>query len=109
MSAWIEMIQNDNANEDLKLALEKAKTPHNTVDNVLRVHSLRPSTMNAHMALYKAVLHNEKNTIPKWFQETLSSYVSIINKCEYSFENHWQNACYLINNKKLTLLNYSEN
>jgi uncharacterized peroxidase-related enzyme len=99
MSAWIEMIQNDNANEDLKLALEKAKTPHNTVDNVLRVHSLRPSTMNGHMALYKAVLHNEKNTIPKWFQETLSSYVSIINKCEYSFENHWQNACYLINNK----------
>ena len=99
MSAWIEMIQNDNANEDLKLALEKAKTPHNTVDNVLRVHSLRPSTMNAHMALYKAVLHNEKNTIPKWFQETLSSYVSIINKCEYSFENHLQNACYLINNK----------
>lgn len=55
--------------------------------------------MNAHMALYKAVLHNEKNTIPKWFQETLSSYVSIINKCEYSFENHLQNACYLINNK----------
>ena len=99
MSAWIEMIQNDNANEDLKLALEKAKTPHNTVDNVLRVHSLRPSTMNAHMTLYKAVLHNEKNTIPKWFQETLSSYVSIINKCEYSFENHLQNACYLINNK----------
>lgn len=99
MSAWIEMIQNDNANEDLKLALEKAKTPHNTVDNVLRVHSLRPSTMNGHMALYKAVLHNEKNTIPKWFQETLSSYVSIINKCEYSFENHLQNACYLINNK----------
>ena len=55
--------------------------------------------MNGHMALYKAVLHNEKNTIPKWFQETLSSYVSIINKCEYSFENHLQNACYLINSK----------
>ena len=108
MSAWIKMIQNDNANEDLKLALEKAKTPHNTVDNVLRVHSLRPSTMNGHMALYKAVLHNEKNTIPKWFQETLSSYVSIINKCEYSFENHLQNACYLVNNKELTSLNYAE-
>ena len=57
MSAWIEMIQNDNANEDLKLALEKAKTPHNTVDNVLRVHSLRPSTMNGHMALYLSLIH----------------------------------------------------
>ena len=64
--------------------------------------------MNGHMSLYKAVLHNEKNTIPKWFQETLSFYVSIINKCEYSFENHLQNACYLINNKELTSLNYAE-
>ena len=99
MSAWIKMIKDNDANEDLKLALDKAKTPHNTVDNVLRVHSLRPSTMNGHMVLYKAVLHDKKNTIPKWFQETLSSYVSIINKCEYSFQNHWQNACYLINNK----------
>ena len=65
--------------------------------------------MNGHMALYKAVLHNEKNTIPKWFQATLNFYVSIINKCEYSFENHLQNACYLINNKELRLLNYSKN
>ena len=71
MSAWIEMIQNDNANanEDLKLALEKAKTPHNTVDNVLRVHSLRPSTMNGHMALYKAVLHNEKIQFQNGFKK----------------------------------------
>lgn len=69
MSAWIEMIQNDNANEDLKLALEKAKTPHNTVDNVLRVYSLRPSTMNGHMALYKAVLHNEKIQFQNGFKK----------------------------------------
>ena len=69
MSAWIEIIQNDNANEDLKLALEKAKTPHNTVDNVLRVHSLRPSTMNGHMALYKAVLHNEKIQFQNGFKK----------------------------------------
>ena len=69
MSAWIEMIQNDNANEDLKLALEKAKTPHNTAYNVLRVHSLRPSTMNGHMALYKAVLHNEKIQFQNGFKK----------------------------------------
>ena len=69
MSAWIEMIQNDNANEDLKLALEKAKTPHNTVDNVLRVHSLRLGTMNGHMVLYKAVLHNEKIQFQNGFKK----------------------------------------
>ena len=100
MSAWIKMIKDEDADEELKLALDIAKTPHKTVDNVLRVHSLRPSTMKGHMALYKSVLHDKKNTIPEWFQETISSYVSIINNCSYSFDNHWKNACYLINNKE---------
>jgi len=97
MSSWIKMINDTDADEELSSALSQAKTPHGTVDNVLRVHSLRPSTMIGHMTLYKSVLHDNKNTIPKWFQETISSYVSIINKCAYSFENHWKNAVFLIN------------
>ena len=99
MSSWIKMIDEEEADQELKLALNQAKTPHGTVDNVLRVHSLRPSTMIGHMKLYKSVLHDEKNTIPRWFQETISSYVSIINKCNYSFQNHWKNAVFLINDK----------
>ena len=99
MSSWIKMIDEIDADEDLNLALNQAKTPHGTVDNVLRVHSLRPSTMIGHMKLYKSVLHDEKNTIPQWFQETISSYVSIINKCKYSYDNHWKNATFLINDK----------
>ena len=100
MSSWIKMIDDSDADEDLNLALNQAKTPHGTVDNVLRVHSLRPSTMIGHMKLYKSVLHDKKNTIPQWFQEIISSYVSIINKCKYSYENHWKNAVFLINDKE---------
>ena len=85
MSSWIKMIDDSEADEDLNLALNQAKTPHGTVDNVLRVHSLRPSTMIGHMKLYKSVLHDKKNTIPQWFQETIRSYVSTINKCKYSY------------------------
>ena len=62
MSSWIKIIDEIDADEDLNLALNQAKTPHGTVDNVLRVHSLRPSTMVGHMKLYKSVLHDEKNT-----------------------------------------------
>ena len=100
MSSWIKMINDEDADEELKIALNEAKTPHGTVDNVLRVHSLRPSTMIGHMKLYKSVLHDKKNTLPMWFQETISSYVSMINNCNYSFENHWKNAVFLINDKK---------
>ena len=45
MSAWIKMIRDHEANQELKEVLNLARTPHGTVDNVMRVHSLRPSTM----------------------------------------------------------------
>ena len=96
MSAWIKMIRDHEANQELKEVLNLARTPHGTVDNVMRVHSLGPSTMRGHIVLYKSVLHDETNTIPKWFQETISSYVSILNNCSYSLANHWKNAKHLI-------------
>ena len=100
MSAWIKMIRDHEANQELKEVLNLARTPHGTVDNVMRVHSLRPSTMKGHIVLYKSVLHDETNTIPKWFQETISSYVSILNNCAYSLDNHWKNASHLIDDNE---------
>ncbi|MGB7322785.1 MAG: peroxidase-related enzyme [Albidovulum sp.] len=96
MSAWIRMVSDTEANEVLKMALDFARTPHGTVDNVMRVHSLRPSTMNGHVTLYRACLHDEANTIPMWLQEVISSYVSVLNDCAYSYANHWANARHLI-------------
>ena len=100
MSAWIKMIQDSDADPELKEILDQARTPHGTVDNVMRAHSLRPNTMKGHMALYKSCLHDDSNTIPQLFQETISSYVSILNNCEYSLTNHWHNAKHLINDHK---------
>jgi len=97
MSAWINMIEDNDADENLLEALDASRSPHGTVDNVLRVHSLRPNTMRGHISLYKACLHDESNTLPEWLQETISSYVSILYKCDYSLANHWANARYLIN------------
>ena len=96
MSAWIKMISDKDADEELSEVLNLARTPHGTVDNVMRVHSLRPSTMKGHVTLYRAALHDESNTIPMWFQETISSYVSILNDCPYSYANHWKNAAHLM-------------
>ena len=96
MSAWIKMLQDDEADEPLKKALDFARTPHGTVDNVMRVHSLRPETMNGHVVLYRACLHDDSNTIPTWFQEVIASYVSTLNDCPYSYANHWSNARHLM-------------
>ncbi len=96
MSAWIEMISDEKADPELLETLSMARTPHGTVDNVMRVHSLRPNTMKGHVVLYRAALHDDGNTLPTWFQETVSSYVSILNECPYSLANHWANARHLI-------------
>lgn len=96
MSAWISMISDADADEDLLDALQLARTPHGTVDNVMRVHSHRPNTMRGHVHLYRAALHDSSNTLPEWLQETISSYVSILNRCPYSLANHWANARHLI-------------
>jgi uncharacterized peroxidase-related enzyme len=96
MSAWIKMISDEEADEALSDVLKLARTPHGTVDNVMRVHSLRPSTMRGHVVLYRAALHDDANTLPVWLQETISSYVSILNDCSYSLANHWANARHLI-------------
>jgi len=96
MPAWIRMISDQDADADLREALNQARTPHGTVDNVMRVHSLRPATLRGHVTLYRAALHDAANTLPGWVQETLSAYVSLLNDCGYSLANHWKNARHLI-------------
>ncbi len=90
------MISDEDADRELLEVLKLARTPHGTVDNVMRVHSLRPNTMRGHVVLYRAALHDDANTLPTWLQETISSYVSILNDCSYSHANHWANARHLI-------------
>ena len=92
MSACIEMIAVENATGYLKEMYEKVKTPHGTVDNVMRVHSLRPRTMEGHVVLYRSVLHSPDNTLPLWFLEIIASYTSIINQCAYSLTHHFSNV-----------------
>ena len=76
-----------------------ARTPHGTVDNVMRCQSLRPHTIAGHMALYKSVLHNPDNTLPLWFLEVVASYTSIRNNCEYSLTHHFANVRRLLDDE----------
>ena len=100
MTAWISIINDADASPGLRKALDLARTPHGTVDNVMRVHSHRPSTMRGHVELYRAVLHDSANTLPTWLQEVIGSYVSALNDCDYSFANHWKNASHLMGDEE---------
>jgi uncharacterized peroxidase-related enzyme len=100
MSACIEMVPVDKATGFLREMYEKVKTPHGTVDNVMRVHSLRPRTMEGHVVLYRSVLHSPDNTLPLWLLEIVASYTSIINRCAYSLSHHFSNVRKLIQDER---------
>ena len=85
---WIKTINFEDATGKLKKIYQRVVGSNGKVDNVLKIHSLRPHTLVGHMALYKNVLHNSNNTFPKWYLETLGVYVSQLNDCKYCVEHH---------------------
>ncbi len=87
--SWIKTIPFDQATGQLKKLYKRVVGPNNNVDNILMVHSLRPHTLQGHMALYKNVIHNSNNQVPKSFLETLGVYVSLLNRCQYCTEHHF--------------------
>lgn len=86
---WIKTVSYDEAQGRLKTLYDRVKGPDNNVDNIMMSHSLRPHTMEGHMAIYKHVLHHTGNTIPKWFLETIGVWTSHLNRCGYCVEHHF--------------------
>ena len=93
---WIRTIPYEEAEGKVKDLYERIKGPDNNVDNIMMAHSLRPHSMEGHMALYKNVLHHSRNTSPKWLLEAIGVCVSIINQCEYCIEHHYEGMRKLI-------------
>ncbi len=86
--SWIQTLSAAEATGALKTLYARVTGPDGHIDNILRVHSLRPHTLRGHMALYKNVLHHADNTVPKWMLETLGVYVSQLNGCGYCVAHH---------------------
>ena len=97
---WIKIISYEDAKGKLLKLYDRIKGPENNVDNVMIAHSLRPHTMEGHIALYKYVLHHPKNKISNWFLEAAGVYTSILNSCDYCIEHHFAGMSRLLKNDK---------
>ena len=86
--AFIKTIGSEEATGKLKRIYDKVQGPNGHIDHVLSIHSLRPHTLKGHMALYKSVLHHSENSLPKWYLETIGTYISKLNKCDYCATHH---------------------
>lgn len=94
---WITTVEYEASEGRLRQLYDRVKGPDNNVDNIMMAHSLRPHSMDGHMAIYKNVLHHSSNTVPKHFLETIGVLVSLLNQCHYCVEHHFQGLRRLLN------------
>jgi len=85
---WIRTLGYAESEGPLRRIYDRIKGPAGEIDNIMAAHSLRPHTMEGHMALYKSVLHHSRNEVPKWFLEALGVWVSLLNRCAYCVGHH---------------------
>jgi len=85
---YIKVISPQDASGRLLKIYKLVSGPGGQVDNVLQIHSLRPHSLEGHMALYKAVLHHPRNKLPTWFLECIGVLVSLLNNCAYCARHH---------------------
>lgn len=82
-NAWIEVISEEEAQGKLAELYERYMDPvHGVVDNILKVHSLKPQTLEDHGELY---VHTMRGTseLSRAEREMIAVVVSAINECHY--------------------------
>lgn len=80
--AWIKVIAEADATGDLKESYRKLTAPWGGVDNILKIHSLNPASLEGHYELYKTLMRSSKD-LPKSKREMIAVTVSALNHCVY--------------------------
>ena len=80
--AWIKMIPEDEAENELKSWYDKLREPWGGVDNILRIHSINTPTLKGHYELYSSATKGSKDLSRKR-REMIAVVVSTVNQCHY--------------------------
>jgi uncharacterized peroxidase-related enzyme len=80
--AWIRVIQEDEAQGALKALYDQMIEPWGGVDNILKIHSLNPPSLNGHFDLYRILMFG-RSELSRVQREMIAVVVSAINQCRY--------------------------
>ena len=81
--AWIEVIDEGDAHGTLARMYTQLVDPESQqVDNILKIHSLLPAGLRAHLQLYSHAMAGTP-ALPKVERELIALTVSKINGCHY--------------------------
>lgn len=81
--AWIKEIHEDEATGKLKSLYERISgRTKSSVANILKVHSIHPDVLEAHLDLYETIMFGESG-LSRAQREMIAVVVSSTNSCDY--------------------------
>lgn len=80
--AWIKIVDETEADGALRAAYDEVSAARGAVANILKIHSLNPAAMTAHLALYRRLMsgHSDLSLAER---ELIAVAVSVANDCHY--------------------------
>jgi len=85
--AWIRVIDEADADEALRACYDRIRSARGKVANIMKVHSLHPAAMEAHLDLYRTILFGPSG-LSRRERELLATAVSAFNGCAYCVRHH---------------------
>ena len=85
--SYIRTIDESEASGELDDLYKRGRNPDGSVDNVLKVHSLNPESLRAHLEVYIAAMHRP-SPLSRAEREIVATVVSRVNGCEYCLRHH---------------------
>lgn len=80
--AWIEMIGEEEAEGRLARLYARLAEPDGRVDNILKIHSLNPRSLEGHFDYYKTLMRG-RSPLSRVQREMIAVVVSAANRCYY--------------------------
>ncbi len=85
--SWIQTIDESEASGALRKVYDRISDERGKVSNIMRIQSLNPEAMEAHLELYKTVVYGD-NGLSRKERELVATAVSVVNGCEYCTNHH---------------------
>lgn len=85
--AWIDTIDLDDADDELRALYEEIIDTRGKLSNILKVHSLNPAALADHLRLYDTLLFG-RSELRRAEREALAVVVSVENDCPYCVQHH---------------------
>ena len=80
--AFIKVIDEQGATGPLRKLYDQLTGKDGIVDNILRIHSLNPRSLETHMALYRHLMFG-RSGLSRRRREMIGVTVSVLNRCHY--------------------------